>query len=203
MYASGDIFLEGKRSNGLNAISEINIQSSGFQYTRMYSINEYNYGEYKDRILGMSAASLGQGAVIRADLNETVKKRVLPASISSSRQVVIDGYKNLKSDGIIHGPHVSIKTGNGETELGYTGDAILPSISGLAKNIELFPYISDLVREKFFDLADDGNFLFKSEDSDSKIPFTIIADGTTDLKQLKLPFSLEMWWHKPEEDFAD
>ena len=190
LYASGGVLLEGRPSNGLRSI--IDISSSGFGYTRMYSINEYNYGQYKDRILGMSMASLGQGAIIRADLNETVKKRVLPASISSSKQVVIDGYTDLKSDGIIHGAEVKIKTGDGLTELGYTGDAILPSISGLARNIELFPYVSGLVREGIFDIADEGNFLFKSEGSDFKIPFTIIGDGTTDLKQLKLPFSLDV-----------
>ena len=67
LYATGGVFLQGRPSNGLNSISEINIQSSGFQYTRMYSVNEYNRGKYKDRILGMSMASLGQGAIIRAD----------------------------------------------------------------------------------------------------------------------------------------
>ena len=192
IYASGGVFLNGSKNNNLYSISEINILSSGFRYTRMYSINEYNYGEYKDRILGMSMASLGNGAIIRAELNETVQKRVLPASISSSKQVIIKDYVNIKSNGIIHAENIFIKTGNGLTELGYTGDAILPSLSSMPKKIELFPYVNELASEGVFDIAEEGDFMFKSKGGDLKIPFTLIEDKSKDVKNVKLPFSLEI-----------
>ncbi|MDR2267986.1 MAG: hemagglutinin repeat-containing protein, partial [Holosporaceae bacterium] len=191
MFAQNGVFLEGKRTDSLASV--LDISSSGFGYTRMYSVNEYNRGQYSNEILGMSMATTGCGAVIRAELNESVKKRVLPASITSQKQVVIDGHKDLKSTGIIHGGAVHIKTGAGLTELGYVGDAILPSMAGFAKTVGLFPYISSLSGNKMLDISEtSSDFFFKSASSGLKIPFTIIDDGTTDLTNLRLPFSPEV-----------
>jgi adhesin HecA-like repeat protein len=190
IFAQNGVLLEGTRSNGLPAVMDIS--SSGFGYGRMYSVNEYNCGSYTNSILGMSMATTGCGAIIRAGLNEKVQKRVLPASVSSQKQVVIDGYENLKSTGIIHGGAVHIKTGAGLTELGYTGDAILPSMAGFAKTVELFPYISSLAENQTLDVADGGDFFFKSAGGKLKIPFAIIDDETIDLTNLRLPFSPEV-----------
>jgi adhesin HecA-like repeat protein len=190
LFGQNGILLEGKQTNGLQAV--VDISSKGFGYNRMYSVNECNKGSYSDKILGMSLAGTGHGAIVRAELNETVQKSVLPASVTAQKQVVINGYANLKSTGIIHGGAVHIKTGAGITELGYTGDAILPSISGFAKTVELFPYVSSLSENKMLDLAEaTGDFFFKSSGI-SKIPFTIIASGTENMATMKLPFSVDV-----------
>ncbi|MBR1734447.1 MAG: hypothetical protein IJ730_03210, partial [Alphaproteobacteria bacterium] len=191
LYGQNGVFLNGATANGL--ISVFDIASKGFSYTRMFSVNEYNRGQYSDKILGMGYTSTGLGAIIRAELNEKVTKSVISASVSSSKQNIIDGYKNLKSNGIIHGASVRIKTGDGKTELGDTGDAVLPSVSGFAKSVDLFPYISALAQEGQFELAEDtDSFIFKSRSNGMKIPFTIIVEPTADFSKLKLPFSLDV-----------
>ena len=191
LYGQGGVFLNGHQTNDL--ISVFDITSHGFEYTRMFSVNEYNKGQYTDKILGIGYASTGLGAIIRAELNETVRKKIIPASVSGSQKIVIDGYKNLKSDGIIHGAFIGIKTGDGVTELGYTGDAILPAISDCAKKIEVYRYISALAHEGQFELGNDSDdFLFKSRSNGKRIAFTIIGDPGADFSKLKLPFSLEI-----------
>ncbi len=191
LYGQNGVFLNGATANGL--ISVFDIASKGFSYTRMFSVNEYNRGQYSDKILGMGYTSTGLGAIIRAELNEKVTKSVISASVSSSKQNIIDGYNNLKSNGIIHGASVRIKTGDGKTELGDTGDAVLPSVSGFAKSVDLFPYISALAQEGQFELAEGtDSFIFKSRSNGMKIPFALIGEPTTDFSKLKLPFSLEV-----------
>lgn len=190
LYGQNGVVLNGKKSNGLPSVFDIS--SKGFGYTRMYSVNEYNRGQYADKILGMEYASTGQGAIIRAELNESVRKRILPASVSSSKKVVVKKYNNLKSDGIIHGSSVYAKTGSGRTELGYVGGEILPKMSAFAKNIDLFPYISDLAENQTLDVAENGDFFFKSEVGKTKIPFAIISDKKNISKNTKLPFSLDV-----------
>ena len=190
IFAKNGVFIDGSTTPTERLNSVIDITSKGFLYGRMFSVNEYNYGQYADRILGMSLANTNNGAIIRATLPEERYTSILPASISSQNQVIIEKYNSLKSTGNIHAGEIHIHTGTGMTELGYTGNAILPSISGFAKTIDLFPYINSLAENQLLDIAENGDYIFKSTDGDlQKLPFAVIETTAVDLMTLKLPFS--------------
>jgi hypothetical protein len=191
LYAANGAYLNGARQN-LGAVNELQNLSGGFRYGMRFLVNEWNRGYYSGKVSGIDLTRTGNGAVIYAELNETVQLSTLPAVISTAKEIQAQGFNQINNTGTIDGPRIFMQSRTGGILHGYTGEAQFHAPKELARTISLENHVKFLAQRQLLSQAGEGDFFFKSRESDLKIPFTIIDDGTTDLTDIRLPFSLRV-----------